>query len=222
MSAPRLAVSGLTKSFGDNVLIEDATFAIASGEIVCLTGDNGTGKSTLLRCIVGLARYEGTVTIDNVDLRTDPSLGRIGYVPQSPALVETATVAETLELFASLRGAIVDESVAPEGFLPPLDERVGNLSGGQRQRVAVTIGMMGNPDLILLDEPTANLDDAGRIAVRTAIRDAAGRGAAILIVSPAAIDLMEIVDRIVMLRDGRIVDGDVLYDRLLSRTEVPA
>ena len=207
-----LDVAGLSKSYGPRPLIRDATFSLEPGEIVCLTGDNGAGKSTLLRCLVGLTRYGGSATLDGMSLTGDAAtLRRIGFVPQTPTLVDTASVAETLELFASLRRITFEPGLLPDGWLPPVESRIAHLSGGQRQRVALSIALLGSPTLLLLDEPTANLDDAGRSTITSLIQEAAKNGCAVLIVSPAAIDLAPLVRRVLTLSDGHVVPGDAVY-----------
>ncbi|MPZ70247.1 MAG: ATP-binding cassette domain-containing protein [Actinobacteria bacterium] len=214
-----LDVESISKSYGDRALLDGASFAVAPGEIVCLTGDNGAGKSTLLRCLVGLARYEGTASLGGKKLKRGGRLqSEIGYLPQAPALVETATVEETLLMFASLRGVDPADIEVGEGSLPPLDERVGHLSGGQRQRIALAIAFLGRPRLLLLDEPTANLDDEGRRMATHMMRAAAERGAAIVVVSPAAIDLAALADRILMLRGGQVVEGNTMAELIQMNT----
>jgi ABC-type multidrug transport system ATPase subunit len=215
MTSPDIAldVASITKSYGDRTLLDGASFSVAPGEIVCLTGDNGAGKSTLLRCLVGLTGFSGTATLGGERLgRAGRAQRGIGYLPQAPALVETATVEETLLLFASLRGVDPSSIDVAEGSLPPLDARIGTLSGGQRQRVALAIAFLGGPRLLLLDEPTANLDDQGRRLATRMMRSAAETGAATIVVSPAAIDLAAVADRILMLREGQIVEGAAMAD----------
>ena len=209
-----LQVRNLGRSYGPQRLIEDATFDVAPGEIVCLTGDNGVGKTTLLRCLTGLAGYEGEAQLDGVSLRRRDTLARVSYVPQSPELVETASVEETLDFFASLRRIRFDASVVPAGFLPPLEARIGSLSGGQRQRVALVVGLLARARLLLLDEPMANLDDGGRELVRHMVGRAAENGSVVVIVSPAAADLTQLVTRVLTLADGRVLDDDGLLRRL--------
>jgi ABC-type multidrug transport system ATPase subunit len=214
-----LQVRSLGRSFGPHRLIADATFDVAPGEIVCLTGDNGVGKSTLLRCLMGLAGYEGDASLDGVSLRRHEALARVSYVPQSPALVETASVEETLDFFASLRRIRFDQSVVPAGFLPPLEARIGSLSGGQRQRVALVVGLLARARLLLLDEPMANLDDGGRELVRHMVGRAAANGSVVVIVSPAAADLTSLVTRVLTLADGHVLDDDGLLRRLRDDIE---
>jgi ABC-type multidrug transport system ATPase subunit len=219
---PGLRVCGITKSFGDRPVLRDASFSVRPGEVVCLTGDNGAGKSTLLRCLVGLARHSGEAFLDGIALAGSPAaLALLGYVPQSPALVETNTVEETIGFFASLRGVPPLDGRLPDGFLPTPGEQIAHLSGGQRQRVALSVGLLGSPRLLLLDEPTANLDDAGRAMTKEVLRTAADEGSCVVIVSPALIDLLEIVDRVLVLKDGCIADGDEVVS-LLERSLVGA
>lgn len=221
MMSPELGLEivSITKAYGDLVLLDGASFSVAPGEIVCLTGDNGAGKSTLLRCLVGLAPYSGTVMLAGERLGRDARIqSEIGYLPQAPVLVETATVEETLLMFASLRGVDPADIEIGEGSLPPLDERVGHLSGGQRQRVALAIAFLGGPRLLLLDEPTANLDDQGRHMAIQMMRAAAERGAATVVVSPAAIDLAAVADRVLMLRGARIDDGATMAELIQMHT----
>lgn len=216
-----LEVRSLTKSFGSSCLIEDATFDVAPGEAVCLTGDNGAGKSTLLRCLVGLARFGGVARFNGEDIgRGGGYLSRVGYVPQSPSLVETATCEETVALFARLKGVKFDPGLLPPGFLPDMQQPVGYLSGGQRKRLALAVAFIGAPDLLLLDEPLADLDDAGRAMAARMIRVAAMAGSAVLIVSPAAIDLEGSIDRILLLT-GKSVVGTRSVERFLATRGVP-
>jgi ABC-type multidrug transport system ATPase subunit len=208
---PRLRLTGIGKRFGLRPVLTGVDLDVAPGSIVLLAGSNGSGKTTLLRCIAGLARHAGTVELDGQPVRTratgHPS---IGYLPQSLGLPTWATVAEVLELFGRLRGSHELAIELPEGFLPPLDQPVGELSGGQRQRVAFAIALLGKPTLLLLDEPAANLDDDGRCAlveVLEAVRDA---GTSVLVAAPSPGDLNGLPDRTV-----RLVDGEVVADRAL-------
>jgi ABC-type multidrug transport system ATPase subunit len=208
---PRLRLTAIGKRFGTRAVLSGVDLDVAPGSIVLLTGSNGSGKTTLLRCIAGLARHAGGVELDGQPVR-GRAAGHpmIGYLPQSLGLPTWATVAEVLELFGRLRGSDELAVELPDGFLPPLDQPVGELSGGQRQRVAFAVALLGEPSLLLLDEPAANLDDDGRAAlveVLAALRD---EGTSVLVAAPSPGDLDGLPDRTV-----RLVDGEVVADRAL-------
>lgn len=202
----RLTVTGLRKRFGRREVLAGIDLDVAAGSIVLLAGSNGSGKTTLLRCIAGLARYEGDVELDGRKLgRRRSGHPGVGYLPQTLGMPSWATPAELLELFAKLRGSTDAVPALPDGFLPPLDQPIGELSGGQRQRVAFAAALLGRPRLLLLDEPAANLDDDGReemVAVLEGLRDV---GVSVLVAAPSPGDLNGVPDRTVKLIDG-VVD----------------
>jgi ABC-type multidrug transport system ATPase subunit len=205
---PRLSVAGVSKRFGERAVLTGVDLEVDPGSIVLLAGSNGSGKTTLLRCIAGLARHEGTVLLDGAPIRDDGAGHRdVGYLPQALGMPTWATVAEVLDLFGRLRGSSELAVTLPEGFLPPLEQPIGQLSGGQRQRVAFAVALLGRPSLLLLDEPAANLDDDGRaamVAVLEALREA---GTSVLVAAPSPGDLNGLPDRTVRLRDGVVVDA---------------
>lgn len=207
-----LAVRDLRKGFGPRTVLDGVDLDVAAGSVVLLAGGNGSGKTTLLRCIAGLARFEGTVTLEGEPLGTsDAGDPRLGYLPQSPGLPAWATGTEILDLFAHLRGCAPDSVALPEDLLPPLDRPIGQLSGGQRQRVAFAVALLGDPPLLLLDEPAANLDDDGRAAL-VAILDRLRRGGtSVVIAAPSPADLEGLPDRTVRLRDGALVTETPLH-----------
>ncbi len=204
---PRLRVRGLSRSYGRLRVLEGLDLDVAPGEVVLLSGSNGSGKTTLLRCIAGLAPSSGEVLLDGVPTGASPaSRAALGYLPQSPALPSWATGAELLALFGALRGATRPTVALPDGFLPRLDVPVGTLSGGQRHRIAIVVALLGAPRVLLLDEPTANLDEAARAAFEVLLREARAGGASVLVASPSA-STSVLPDRVVQLVDGRIVEG---------------
>lgn len=205
-----LHVEKLTKRYGDRRALDAVSFSVSSGVVVCVSGSNGAGKSTLLRCLAGLTSFEGRANLAGIALPPSREARRdIAYLPQTAALLESATVAETLRFFARLRGVDPSVTVLPEGFLPPADARIGTLSGGNRQRVALAVALLGSPRLILLDEPLASLDPAGREMLLQTVRRCADRGATVVISSPAHRDLMDVADRLIVLVDG-VIDEDAL------------
>ena len=157
--APPLAVRSLTKRFGDRAALQSVSFELEPGELVGIVGPNGAGKTTLLSILAGVvAPDEGELTL----------AGRAaGWVPQQPALYSKLSVAENLRLFARLEqvrdvdGAVA-RMLAQTGLEDRADDEVGKLSGGNQQRVNIAIGLLSEPALLLLDEPSAALDPRQR------------------------------------------------------------
>ncbi len=203
---PRLGIRAVSKQFGSRVVLDGLDLDVEAGSVVLLAGTNGSGKTTLLRCVAGLADHDGEVRLDGRPWRgTMAERRQLGYLPQALGLPEWATVDEVLGMFGQLREADPEAIRLPEGFLPERDQRIGSLSGGQRQRVAIAVAQLGEPRLLLLDEPTANLDDEGRehlFAILDAVRT---RGDSVLVAAPSPIDLNGLPDRTVRLESGRVV-----------------
>lgn len=215
MPETAVSVAGVTKRYGRNApTLVDVDLDVEGGSIVALAGSNGSGKSTLLRCIAGLARFTGSITVCDKPVDSSGDFRRsIGYLPQSVMLPPHATVAEAIRFFARLRGADTSVLPVPEEFLPWFGAKIGTLSGGQRQRVAFAIALLGDPRVILLDEPVANLDAGGRDAVWVMLRELRDSGVTSLIASPSPIDLAGIGDRTVLLDEGRIIEDRIEEQR---------
>lgn len=206
----RLEVEGLTKRYGSRLVLDGVSFAAEPGTVTVLTGGNGTGKSTILRCIVGLASSRGRMRLGDLALPgSRRARAAVGYLPQSPMLNPTATVAETITFYARLRGSEDAVEAFDDGFLPPEDAAVGSLSGGQRHRVACAVALLGRPSLVLLDEPLADLDEPGRDMVARAVARLADDGATVLIASPVADPVIR-AGRTIALADGRMIDEHVV------------
>jgi ABC-2 type transport system ATP-binding protein len=192
--APLLAARGISRRFGDRIALEATDFEIHAGESVALIGPNGAGKSTLLALLAGaLEPTSGTVEAG----------ARIGWVPQRPALYRRLTARENLELFARLEGggdvdALLEEFSLPGGLL------AGALSVGNRQRLNVAISLLGSPDVLLLDEPTASLDPEQRTRLWADLASVPARGGAICFVTQHDDELAG-ADRVLELREGRLV-----------------
>lgn len=204
--APRLEISGLTKVFKGGWGLHDVSLRVPAGRIVALGGPNGSGKSTLLKCLAGLLRFDGVVRIDGREVGRGPeSRTTVGYLPQSVGMPEHATIGEMIGLFAELRGVERASVPLPGGFVRNDDCLVGILSGGQRHRVALAIAMLGDPMLLLLDEPIANLDEEGRDVfwdVLRRLRDE--RGVTAIVSSPSPSELRHVADHGVFMADGAI------------------
>lgn len=205
-----LSLSGVAKAFGNRRVLDGLDLRIEPGESVALLGANGSGKTTTLRCIVGLARPDaGRIAIGGVDIARDPIAARrrLSYLPQKSAFPVTLTVRETLSVVARLRG-LTDEDVRREleacGLAMLANRDVGQLSGGERQRLAIAVAFLPDVDLYLLDEPSANLDPAAsRILFRRA-RNLMRDGRTLLFTTHVPADVRRLASRVVFLRDGRI------------------
>jgi ABC-2 type transport system ATP-binding protein len=192
--APLLAARGISRRFGDRIALEATDFELRAGESVALIGPNGAGKSTLLALLAGaLEPTSGTVEAG----------ARIGWVPQRPALYRRLTARENLELFARLEGSGDVEALLEEFSLPD-DVLAGALSVGNRQRLNVAISLLGSPEVLLLDEPTASLDPEQRTRLWAALASVPPRGGAICFVTQHDDELVG-ADRVLELREGKLV-----------------
>jgi len=197
-----LEIEGLTVKFGDFVAVKDLSLKVKRGEILGLLGPNGAGKTTTIRAIFGMVPYEGKIRIN---------ASSIGWMPQNSPLYLNLTVEENLRFFASLHG-VRDESRIEEllklvnlyNFRKRL---VRNLSGGMKQRAMLACAMIHDPDLLILDEPTAGVDPPLRRAFWEYFRELNREGKTIL-VTTHYMDEAENCDRIVLMRNGeKIAEG---------------
>jgi ABC-2 type transport system ATP-binding protein len=196
-----LRVEALGKRFGALVALEDVTFELAAGELLGVLGPNGAGKTTLLSAIAGVQPpSSGTVSL---------SPREVGWAPQQAALYGKLTVAENLELFARLERVVdphatVTAMLEQTGLTDRGGEQLSRLSGGNRQRVNVAAGLLGDPPVLALDEPSASLDPAQRERLWTFVKGltAAGRAAIFSTHNPA--EAQRHADRLLVLDGGRL------------------
>ncbi|MCW3026058.1 MAG: heme exporter protein CcmA [Solirubrobacterales bacterium] len=203
-----LSVRALSKRFGELQALRDVSFDVDAGELVAVIGPNGAGKTTLLSIIAGLqAPTAGTVS---------RGADEVGWVPQQPALYTKLSVAENLALFAHLE-KVGDPRAAVERMLEQTDlrdrasERVGRLSGGNRQRVNVALGLIGDPPVLALDEPSAALDPAQRERLWAFIAGLALAERAVLFSTHNVAEAQRYAGRVIVLANGRMLfDGPPL------------
>ena len=219
-----LTLGAITKSFGPRRVLDRLDLEIAAGESVALIGANGSGKTTTLRCIAGLARPDaGQIRIGGIDLARDGirARRRISYLPQKSGFPPTLTVRETLIVVADLRGLgsrDVDRELAACDLLSLADAGVGGLSGGERQRLAMAVAFLPLVDLYLFDEPSANLDPAASRILFQRARQLAREGRTLLFTTHVPADVRHLATRIVLLRNGR-VESDATGAFALRRYE---
>ncbi len=213
-----LSVRNLATSFGRRRALDGVSFSLDAGEAVALMGPNGAGKSTIFRCVLGLLPYEGTIQVAGLDATRQgvEARRRLGYVPQSPAF-RSSTAAEFVHFVAKLRGVdkrMGDEALEMVGLAENRDRPVREFSEGMRQRLSLAAALLDDPPLLLLDDPTANLDAEARARFLELLRDLRAEGRSLLVSSHRAGEVRGLVDRVVMLREGRVEadgpTGDVL------------
>ena len=205
-----IEVSGLKKSYGPREVLHGVGFRVEAGEVFALLGPNGAGKTTTVEILEGYRdRDEGSVQV----LGTDPARagsdfrGRIGIVLQSSAVYPLLSVREILELFAGYyeRARDVGEVIELVGLGEKREARVRTLSGGQLRRLDLALALVGDPELIFLDEPTTGFDPAARRQAWETIRDLRALGKSILLTTHYMEEAQALADRLAILRDGRIV-----------------
>ena len=193
---------------GDRVALDDLSLRVRAGTVTGLLGPNGSGKSTLLRAIVGVQR------IDQGDVRVlsrpagDPELrSRVAYTTQAPSVYGELTVRENLSYFARLlgcAGGAVSTAIDWVGLAADANRVVNDLSGGQRARASLATALLGNPEVIVLDEPTVGLDPVLRRDLWTRFAELAADGVT-LIVSSHVMDEAERCDDLLLLREGKLL-----------------
>jgi ABC-2 type transport system ATP-binding protein len=207
--APLLVVAGLTRRHGATLAVAGVDLTVDGGEIVGLLGVNGAGKTSLVEAIAGLAPPdEGAITIAGIDAVADPRAARraCGLALQATGLPPRLTVAETLALFAGLAGGVATAGLIERfGLEDKRDARCETLSGGQRQRLGLALALIGDPPLLILDEPTAGLDPAIRADVHDLIVSLRSAGRAILITTHDMAEAQRLCDRVIVMAAGRIV-----------------
>jgi len=205
-----VSVADLSKSYGGLRAVRGVTFEIRTGEVFGLLGPNGAGKTTTVEILEGYRKRDaGTVDV----LGEDPERAgtawrqRIGVVLQSSAMYGTLTVREMLALFAGYyrRPRPVDEVVDLVGLGDKRDTRVKSLSGGQTRRLDLGLALVGDPELVFLDEPTTGFDPAARRAAWETIRSLRSLGKTILLTTHYLEEAEQLSDRVAVLREGRIV-----------------
>jgi ABC-2 type transport system ATP-binding protein len=209
-----LTTTGLGKKYRRNWALKDCSLAVPEGRVVALVGPNGAGKTTLLHLVVGLlAADQGDVTVLGSPAGTVETLPRVAFLPQDKPLYDGFSVAEMLRFGERMNpGWDQDAAIRRLAALDiPLDRKVGKLSGGQQAQVALTVALAKRPELLVLDEPLANLDPLARHEVMRGLMAAvAESGMTVMLSSHVVSDLVDTCDWLVVLNGGRVqVSGDI-------------
>ena len=207
---PVLEVDGLSKSFGERVALRDVSLDVRGGELLAVLGPNGAGKTTLLSILAGITRPDsGRITTSN---------GDVGWVPQQAGVYRRLTVEENLRLFSHMEGVTdvegtVDRMLDQTGLTERRQDPVSSLSGGNQQRINIAIGLLGDPPVLLLDEPSSGLDPSQRVRLWEFVAALADAGTTVIYSTHQIEEVSHYGDRLVVLADGEtIFDGS--FDEL--------
>ncbi len=206
--AAAVEIDALRVRRGGRLVLDGLTLAVPSGRVTGLLGPNGAGKTTLIRCVVGVQIVEsGSVTVLGEPAGSPGLRSRLGYVTQAPSVYGDLTVRENLRYFAAVLSAPasrIDEVIETVGLERDESRLAARLSGGQRARVSLATALLGDPDLLVLDEPTVGLDPVLRRELWTAFAGLAAAGTTILVSSHVMDEAARCQD-LLLLRDGALV-----------------
>jgi ABC-2 type transport system ATP-binding protein len=204
-ATPVLEVEGLSKSFGERAALREVSFDVGRGELLAVLGPNGAGKTTLLSILAGIAKADSG--------RIEHSNGEVGWVPQQAGLYHRLTVEENLRLFARMEEAedvegTIERMLDQTGLEERRHDQVSSLSGGNQQRINIAIGLLGDPSVLLLDEPSSGLDPSQRIRLWEFVAGLSSGGTAVIYSTHQIEEASHYGDRLVVLADGEtIFDG---------------
>jgi ABC-2 type transport system ATP-binding protein len=209
-STPVVEITDLRKTYGSTVAVDGISLAVHRGEVFGVLGPNGAGKTTTVECAAGLRRPDsGTVRVLGLDPATDPDAvrQRVGVQLQQAALPQRMTVREAMAVFASAYDRAVDPAALLDewGLREQRRSAFGKLSGGQRQRLFIALALLGDPEVVVLDELTTGLDPAARRDTWALVRRLRDRGVTVVLVTHAMDEAEMLCDRLVVIDRGRVV-----------------
>lgn len=210
LDRPLLEIKLLQKSFGQASVLRGITLTVDRGQAVALWGDNGAGKSTTIKCIVGLLDYTGTITVAGMDAKAKGKAARrlIGYVPQELRFYNDWSVRRTMAFYADLKGADREEIpllLREVGLDPHASKVVAALSGGMKQRLALAVVLLGRPEVLLLDEFTASLDAEARVGLLELLKGQRRKGLTVVFTTHRIDEVEALADRVEMMHGGEII-----------------
>lgn len=192
-----IEVRGLEKKYGSKMVLKGLNFRIVKGEIFALLGVNGAGKTTTLECIEGLRKYDGGAIVVN---------GKMGIQLQSSSLPAHIKPMEAIKVFAKWNQTSIDNAMLKALGIKEIEKsQYLQLSTGQKRRLHLALALIGNPDIIFLDEPTAGLDVEARLSLHEHIRNLKSQGKTIILASHDMAEVETLCDRIAILNSGKIV-----------------
>jgi len=216
-----IEISNLVKHYGDKKAVNGISFTVQDDEVLGFLGPNGAGKSTTMNIITGyLSSTSGTVKVNGHDILEEPELAKrdIGYLPELPPLYLDMTVLEYLNFICDLKQVKRSERkeqlakiISMVKIVDVADRLIGNLSKGYKQRVGIAQALVGNPNILILDEPTVGLDPNQIIEIRRLIRTLA-KDHSVIISSHILSEIQEVCDRVVIINKGKVAAIDTITD----------
>lgn len=215
MTGAVIDLKHLVKRFGKQTVLKDINMDVQAGQIVGLIGPSGAGKSTVIKTTLGMEVTDGgSATVFGETMPNRKLLARIGYMAQTDALYDTLSARENLRFFAEMKGlkgnemsATIDHVAGVVDLKEDLDKRVNGYSGGMQRRLSLAIALLGNPELLVLDEPTVGIDPALRRQIWDELKAIRDEGRAILITTHV-MDEAELVDKVALLLGGEVMAFD--------------
>ncbi|MCK8620228.1 MULTISPECIES: ABC transporter ATP-binding protein [Apilactobacillus] len=215
MTEKIISINNLKKKYGQQIVLNDVSFEVDYGQIVGLIGPSGAGKSTIIKLTLGMEKADsGDSEVFGIHMPNRKILNKMGYMAQSDSLYSSLSARENLTFFAKMR-EVKKEDLASEidrvsqivDLKDQLDKKVDNFSGGMKRRLSLAIALLGNPQLLILDEPTVGIDPALRKNIWAELGKLRDNGCSIL-VTTHVMDEAELTDRVALLIDGNIIADD--------------
>lgn len=207
---PLVTIDNFSMAFGSTVVIDDLSFDIKRGETFGLLGANGSGKTTIIRALLGIYQPTSGDLLINGKVYTVDSGIKLGYLPEERGLYKKESVISIMTYFGRLKGMPKHEAIAwSRDYLKRVDlldkanTRLDKLSGGQQQKVQLGVTIMNNPELLILDEPTKGFDPVNRRLLMTIIEEHQAAGATVIFVTHQMEEVERLCDRIILLKDGK-------------------
>ncbi len=210
MNEKIISVTHLTRRFGPLTAVDDVSFDVSAGEALALWGANGAGKTTALRCLLHLMPFSGQITIAGIDVKKQGKAARrlVGFVPQELSFHDELSVAETITFYARLKKAPAGSDFTPLlsrlELLNHIRKPIRALSGGLKQRLALALALIGDPPVLILDEPTSNLDLRAREEFVHFLKELRHEGKTLVFSSHRLEEVKAVADRVLLLESGRL------------------
>lgn len=205
-----IEINNLDKKYNHHSVLKGISIKIEKSKITAIVGPNGSGKTTIIKTILGLVKADaGDIKINNNPIFGEYEYKRkIGYMPQTASFPENLKVYEVIKMISDLRNESIDvesDLIEVLNLLPEMNKKINTLSGGNKQKLSAYIALIFNPEIIILDEPTAGLDPVTSTNFKQRILDERDKGKTIILTSHIMSEIEELANNIVFINDGKIV-----------------